>query len=51
MKYKFLKNSGTYMYKKETIILKATDILAVHNFWMAKEVNKELKKKLLHQCW
>jgi hypothetical protein len=28
MKYKFRKNSGTYMYKK-TIILKATDILAV----------------------
>jgi hypothetical protein len=20
------------------------------NFWLAKEVNKELKKKLLHQC-
>jgi hypothetical protein len=27
MKYKFFKNSGTYMYKKT--ILKATDILAV----------------------
>jgi hypothetical protein len=29
MKYKFKKNSGTYMYKIKTIILKATDILAV----------------------
>jgi hypothetical protein len=29
MKNKFKKNSGTYMYKKKTIILKATDILAV----------------------
>ena len=29
MKYKFKKNSGSYMYKKKTIILKATDILAV----------------------
>ena len=29
MKYKFKKNSGTYMYKKKTIILKATDIFAV----------------------
>ena len=29
MKYEFKKNSGTYMYKKKTIILKATDILAV----------------------
>jgi hypothetical protein len=29
MKYKFKKNSGTYMYKKKTVILKATDILAV----------------------
>ena len=29
MKYKLKKNSGTYMFKKETIILKATDILAV----------------------
>ena len=29
MKYKFLKNSGTYMYKKKTVILKAADILAV----------------------
>jgi hypothetical protein len=28
MKYKLKENSGTYMYKK-TIILKATDILAV----------------------
>ena len=29
MKYKFKNNSGTYMYKKKTIILKATNILAV----------------------
>ena len=30
MKYKLKKkNSGTYMYKNNTIILKATDILAV----------------------
>ena len=26
MKYKLKKNSGTYMYKKKTIILNATDI-------------------------
>ena len=26
MKYEFKKNSGTYMYKKKTIILNATDI-------------------------
>jgi hypothetical protein len=30
MKHKLKKNSGTYMYKKKTIILKATDIFAVH---------------------
>jgi hypothetical protein len=29
MKYKLKKNSGTYKYEKKTIILKATDILAV----------------------
>jgi hypothetical protein len=29
MKYKVKTNSGTYMYKKKAIILKATDILAV----------------------
>jgi hypothetical protein len=29
MKYKLKKNSGKYMYKKKTIIVKATDILAV----------------------
>jgi hypothetical protein len=29
MKYKLKKNSGTYMHKKKTIILKAADILAV----------------------
>jgi hypothetical protein len=59
MKYKLKKNSGTYMYKKHTIILKATDIpppppppvvgrdYRLSNFWLAKEVNKELKKELL----
>jgi hypothetical protein len=30
MKYKLKKNIGTYMYKKKPIILRATDILAVH---------------------
>jgi hypothetical protein len=29
MKYKLKKNSGTFLYKKNPIILKATDILAV----------------------
>ena len=29
MKYKFFKYSGTYMYKKNPVILKAADILAV----------------------
>jgi hypothetical protein len=46
------------MYKKHTIILNATDIphpvvgrdYRLSNFWLAKEVNKELKKELLHQC-
>jgi hypothetical protein len=28
MKYRLKKNSGTYLYKKKTIILNATDILA-----------------------
>ena len=29
MKYELKKNSGTYMYKKKPVILKAADILAV----------------------
>jgi hypothetical protein len=44
------------------MILNATDIppslprpmvgrdYRLSNFWLAKEVNKELKKELLHQC-
>jgi hypothetical protein len=25
-------------------------VYRLSNFWLAKEVNKEIKKKLLHQC-
>ena len=52
MKYKFKKNSGTYMYKKKTIILKATDILAVHMlkfigsiYWLYKALNTHYEYK------
>ena len=50
MKYKFKQNSETYMYKKKTIILKATDILAVK---MLKFIGSFywLYKALKHSLW
>ena len=52
MKNKLKKNSGTYMYKKKTIILKATDILAVQMlkfigsfYWLYKALNTHYEYK------
>ena len=56
MKYKLKKNSGTYMYKRKTIILKATDILAVQMlkfigsfYWLYKALNTHYEyKSIVH---
>jgi hypothetical protein len=52
MKYKLKKNSVTYMYKKKTLILKATDNLAVQMFkfigsfyWLYKALNTRYEYK------
>jgi hypothetical protein len=52
MKYKLKKNSVTYMYKKKTIILKATDNLAVQMlkfigsfYWLYKALNTHYEYK------
>ena len=61
MKYK-LKKIVEHACIKKNNNLNATDIppppplpvvgrdYRLSNFWLAKEVNKELKKELLHQC-
>ena len=58
MKNKFKKNSGTYMYKKKTIILKATDILAVQMlkfigsfYWLYRALNTHYEYKSTVQVW
>ena len=52
MKYKLKKNSGKYRYKKNPIILKATDILAVQMlkfigslYWLYKALNTHYEYK------
>ena len=52
MKYELKKNSVTYMYKKKTIILKATDNLAVQMlkfigsfYWLYKALNTHYEYK------
>jgi hypothetical protein len=56
MKYKLKRNSGTYMYKKKNNNFERNRYPPVvgrdyrlSNFWLAKAVNKELKKEWLHQ--
>ena len=52
MKYEFKKNSGTFLYKKKPIILKATDIFAVQMlkfigsfYWLYKALNTHYEYK------
>ena len=58
MKYKLKKNSGTYMYKKNPVILKAADILAVQMlkfigsfYWLYKALKTHYEYKWTVHVW